>query len=46
MNVAEGGFVAEGWCTKKLLGLNQTIRSLTSGDADGAQSNYKKSYFW
>ena len=27
-------FVAAGWCTKKWLRFNQTIRNLTSGDAD------------
>ena len=27
-------FVAEGWCTKKSLRFDQTIRNLTSGDAD------------
>ena len=26
------GFMAEGWCTEKLLRLYQTIRNLTSGD--------------
>ena len=25
-------FVAAGWCTRKWLGLDQTIRNLTSGD--------------
>ena len=27
-------FVAAGWCTKKRLSFDQTIRDLTSGDAD------------
>ena len=28
------GFVAAGWCTKKWLRFDQTIRNLTSGDDD------------
>ena len=27
-------FVVVGWCTKKWLRFDQTIRNLTSGDAD------------
>ena len=27
-------FVAAGWCTKKWVKFDQTIRNLTSGDAD------------